>query len=126
MFDAHILFYAYNNLEDDDFGVGYLGNKQEWVERINRWNRNDNIDTEYTIEEWDELDCESDFRGCQLAEIEPDENGGYIVTYVDKNDEIVLHFDKSWKIVEDSLTQKVPSVPKWTARLKNTMKNKDN
>ena len=69
MFDAHILYYAYNNIDGDDFGVGYLNNKEQWVDRINSWNENDGNETRYTVEDWDELDCQLDFRGIELAEV---------------------------------------------------------
>ena len=121
MFDAHILYYAYNNIDGDDFGVGYLNNKEQWVDRVNSWNENDGNKTRYTIEDWDDLDCQLDFRGIELAEVEP--NGdNYLVTWFDKDNENCLEIDPKGEIVWQNNSTKSLSIPRWVKRLKNTMK----
>ncbi len=121
MFDAHIQYYAYNNVDDDDFGVGYLGNKKDWVERINRWNRNDGRDETVVVEEWDDLDCKLDFRGIQLAEIEP--NGdGVLVTWATKNRSYTISVAKNGDVAWVQNPNNAPSVPRWVNRMKTMLR----
>lgn len=131
MFDAHIQYYAYNNTKHDDFGVGYIGNKEFWVGIINRWNRNDNLATKkVTLEDWDELDCETDFRGCQLAEITPDEDGYTVYVVYGEGAEATdetYRISKDYKIIFDENLKdangKSPSVPRWVSKLKNQLRD---
>lgn len=119
MFDAHIQYYAYDNTEEDDFGVGYLGNKEFWVHLINSWSRNANITKRWKVEQWDDIDQDF-FSGCILAEIEPD-GKDYIVTWVDKTKDYVVRISGNSLTWEPSST-KLASIPRWINRLKNQLK----
>lgn len=133
MFDAHILYYAYNNTEGDEFGVGYLGNKEFWVHLINGWNRNDNNKHRVKVEDWDELEPLSDLRGCELAEVEPDDDG-YLITWIANpqspapnmvEEQIRVNSDWSMEWVhglKSVETGKAPSIPRWANRLKNQLR----
>lgn len=121
MFDAHILYYAYDNVQGDDFGVGYLGNKEFWVHVMNGWQRNDGIKHRYTIEEWDDLDCEYDFRGCILAEIVPDD-GNYIVSWSDGSHDFSVIIDSKWNISWEDSINGGKRIPAWVNKLKSQIK----
>lgn len=125
MFDAHIQYYAYNNKESDDFGVGYIGNKEEWIGRINRWNKNDKLATRVTAEDWDDLDCSTDLRGIQLAEVEPVDDS-YKVSWDDGDNENSMIIDKNGAISWDNNPQNISSVPRWVTRLKNQLRDNEN
>ena len=115
-------YYAYNNIDDDDFGVGWIGTKKDWVERVNRFNRNDGMSSSATVKGWDELDCKKDFRGIELAVVEPDGLGSYIVRWSDKKGDKTAIIDNSWKIAWASNKDQTATVPRWINRLKNTLK----
>lgn len=116
MFDAHIQYFCYNNLEGDDFEVGHLGNKESWVHLMNTWNRNDNIKTRYTVEEWDELTSD-DLRGCVLAEVVPDDQD-FVVTWYDELTESSAIIKRDGKIIRENSDLQTTSVPHWLSRLK--------
>jgi hypothetical protein len=124
-FDAHIQYFSYNNVQGDDFAVGYLDNKDGWVERINRWQANDGFDTRFTIQEWDELE-QDDFRGLELAEVEPDENGGFNVAWTDGKADYSLNIDSKSEISFIGENEKPASVPRWFKKLAKTIKNQQN
>lgn len=121
-FDAHIQYFAYNNLEGDDFAVGYLSTKEDWIERVNAWNRNDGAENRYSAEDWEELDQEQDLRGVCLAEVEPVDAGWFVTWVNDNGDENVVEithkYEVSWKINPN----KSDSIPQWLKRLKNTIR----
>jgi len=121
MFDAHIQYYSYNNLQGDDFGVGYLGNKEFWVHLMNGWNRNDDRKDRYHVADWDEFDCELDLRGCILAEVEP-EDQEYLVTWLDNLGEYAVRIKQDGKLVWENEPEKVSSIPRWVNRLKNQLR----
>lgn len=121
MFDAHILYYSYNNAEGDDFCIGLFGNKQFWVDIMNRWNRNDGIKNKYTLEDWDDLDVKTDLRGCQLAEIEPDDKD-ILVRWVERGQENVMRITPKNVITWENNPQNKTSVPRWISRLKSVMR----
>tara|TARA_B100001250_G_C19462466_1_gene640838 strand:+ start:88 stop:477 length:390 start_codon:yes stop_codon:yes gene_type:complete len=121
MFEAHIQYYAYNNIDDDDFGVGYLGNKQDWVERINRWNWNDGFDERFTVEDWDDLDCQHDFRGCELAEIEPDSDA-MLVTWQKSNHSFVIKIEKNGDMKWLENPRSLTTFPRWINRMKTMLR----
>lgn len=120
MFDSHIRFFAYDNVEGDDFGVGYLGNKEWWVSIINRWNLNDGNELQYTPEEWEDLSID-DFRGLKIAEVVPD-GDGYLVTWTDGTNDNVIEIDKNSKYNWVENNTQSTSVPRWVSRLKNMIK----
>lgn len=123
MFDAHLLYFAYNNIEGDEFGVGMIGNKEDWVRRINRWAVEDGNVGAFTVEDWDDLDFQNDFRGVELAEVEPVDVGWLVTWLNDRGDENVVEithkFAISWKINPN----KSDSIPQWLKRLKNTLRD---
>lgn len=123
MFDANIQLYAYNNTEGDDFGVGYLGNKEFWVGLVNRWNKEDGKKARYTAETFDSIDAD-DFRGCVLAEVEPDHEG-YVVTWYSGDTEYIIDIKGSEFVWEQNDSGSV-SVPQWVRRLKNQLREQDN
>lgn len=120
MFDAHLQYFAYNNLDGDDFGVGYIGNKEDWIRRVNSWQANDGFDTRFTQEDFDDLDV-YDLRGILLAEVEPVDTGWFVTWATEKGDnvaEISKDYQISWKI--NNL--KSDTIPHWLKRLKNTLR----
>lgn len=121
MFDAHILYYSYGNVEGDDFCIGLFGNKAFWVDMMNRWNRNDGIKTVYAAEDWEELDCGTDLRGCQLAEIERDHED-ILVSWADNGEENSMRISAKNAITWENNPQNKTSVPRWVSRLKATMR----
>lgn len=125
VFEAHILYYAYDNVDGDDFGVGYIGNLEDWVERVNRWGRQDGTRHDFTVESWDEVTTDN-LRGCLLAEAEPD-GEDYIVSineavYRIKSDNTVENTPQLF----DTKTGKPVPVPRWVTRLKNAIKEHKN
>lgn len=125
MFDGHIQYYAYNNLEGDDFGVGYLGNKEFWVGMVNRWAKEDGKQIKYTNEMFDEIRTE-DFRGCLLAEVEYDNLGTYNVVWFDDDNENAIQINGKWEILWTNNPQSISSIPRWATRLKNILKEQEN
>jgi len=120
MFDAHILYYSYGNIEGDDFCIGLFGNKAFWADIVNRWNRNDGIKSSYTVESFDELDCEGELRGCQLAEIERDDKD-ILVRWDDRGEENAMRITSKNVITWENNPQNKTSVPRWISRLKSVM-----
>lgn len=123
MFDAHIQYYAYNNLEGDDFGVGYLGNKEDWVRRVNAWGRNEGSKQNWTAEEWEDIDTEA-FMGVQLAEVEPDQ-ADLLVTWCEKSQDNVVRITKKHEVIWEENATKSPLVPRWVNRLQKMIKEKN-
>jgi len=120
MFDANILYYAYDNLDGDDFGVGYLSNKEAWIERVNSWGRNNGTRSDFTIDDFEELDA-TDLQGVLLAEVEPIDSD-HLVTWVVGEDEFSVQIDKKGDIIWKNNSTKTTSVPRWLSRLKRTLK----
>ena len=121
MFEAHIMYYSYNNTQGDEFAVGYLNNKEDWIERINRWQSNDGFTTRFTAEQFEELEID-DLRGCELAEVEPNENGGHIVRWSDGKADYSLNLDKKGEVSFIGEDEKPTSVPRWIKRLAKALK----
>ncbi len=121
MFDAHILYYSYDNIEGDEYCIGLFGNKQFWINLINRWEISDGKKIKHTIEEWDELDTRKEFRGCQLAELEPD-GKDYLVRWVEQDKENEMRISPKTGITWENNPQNKTSVPRWITRLKTAMK----
>lgn len=122
MFEAHIKYYAYNNIEGDDFGVGRLGNKEFWVRQMNAWNESDGRKDRFLVENWDEFDVDQDMRGCQLAEVAPDD-GDNLVTWSDKNKDNTVRISKKGEITWEENQSKLVTVPRWVNRLKTTLRS---
>lgn len=122
MFDAHIEYFCYNNVEGDEFQVGHLGNKDNWVSLMNGWNRNDGRKQKYTIEDWDDLDQDEDLRGCQLAEVIADEKD-YVVSWATEEGINVIRISHKNGIVWEENNTGADSVPRWVNRLKNTIRD---
>jgi hypothetical protein len=108
-------------MEGDDFCIGLFGNKEFWVDIMNRWNRNDGIKEKYTVEDWDELDVKKDLRGCELAELEPD-GKDTLVRWIEKDEENVMRISPKTGITWEENPQEKTSVPRWITRLKTAMK----
>jgi len=121
MFVSHIQYYAYDNTEGDEFGVGYLGSKEYWIQLINHWNRNDGIKTRYTAEQWEDV-LPDHYRGCVLAEVEPSSED-YLVTWTNKGKDYVVRIGSNNKLTWDSNETKLPSIPRWINRLKNQLRD---
>lgn len=113
-------YYAYDNIEGDDFGVGYAGNKEDWIRRINQWNRNEKVNQVRTVDEWEELTIK-DFRGMQIAEV-VSENGDRIVTWAKDNKESSVKINKKDEVSWLENNTRSTSVPRWMNRLKKTVK----
>jgi hypothetical protein len=124
MFDSNILYYSYNNVEGDDFAVGYLGNKEYWVHLMNSWNRNDGRKDRYHPEDFDEFDTIFDLRGCVLAEIVPDHED-YVIFWANDTEEYEIRMDKDGKFSWES-GDTLPAVPRWVSSLKNRLKDRYN
>ena len=124
-FDAQIKYFSYTNEQGDDFAVGYLDNKEGWIERINRWQANDGFAHRFTTEDFEELESD-DLRGAVLAVVEP-VDAGWFVTWVDDKEneqmvEISHKYEISWKINNN----KSDAIPQWLKRLKNTIREQKN
>lgn len=119
-FDANILYYAYHNEDGDDFGVGYLSNKKQWIERVNSWQENDGFETRFAVEDFEELEHD-DLRGISLAVVEP-MGKEYLITWVVGDDENCLRISEDWDISWHNNAQKLKSIPQWSKRLKNLLK----
>lgn len=124
MFDAHIRYYAYDNLEGDEFGVGYLGNKEWWIDIINRWNKNEGDKNVFTIEDWDELDVTHDFRGIQIAEVVPD-GDDLIVTYSKNDVDDSVRINKKHEVSWEENNTGSTIIPRWISRLKTTIRESE-
>jgi hypothetical protein len=122
MFDANIQYYCYKNEADDDFGVGYLGNKEFWTDLINIWQRNDGNKHRYIVEEFEELSPIADMRGCLLAEIVPD-GKDFVVSWVDEDNEFSLKIKHGNETVWENNPKENVSIPRWINRLKNQLRN---
>jgi hypothetical protein len=123
-FDNHILYYSYGNVQGDDFCIGLFGNKEFWSDIVNRWNRNDGIKTKFTAEDFEDFTCEDELRGCQLAELEP-EDKDYLVRWFEKDEENVMRISPKTGITWEENPQEKTSVPRWITRLKTAMKEND-
>lgn len=121
MFDAHILFYCYDNEQGDEFAVGTIGNKEDWCYRMNTWNRNDGVNHKYTVEEWDELEINSDLRGSVLAEVIPEDNE-YVVNWVGEDNENSVRIKADKTIVWETNNTGKDSIPRWVNSLKKRLK----
>lgn len=121
MFEAHIKYFSYNNTQGDEFAVGYLDNKEDWIERINRWQSNDGFETRFTAEQFDELE-QDDLRGLELAEVEPDEKGGHIVRWADGDKDFSLSINKKRETSWIENNTKNTTVPRWVSRLIKNLK----
>ncbi len=121
---SNILYYSYGNVEGDDYCIGLFGDKQSWINRINGWKVQDGLKVKHTVEEWGELDLNTDFRGCQLAELGPDDKD-YLVRWVEKDEENVMRISLKTGITWEENPQQKTSVPKWVSRLKSAMKDND-
>lgn len=121
MFDAHIQYYSYGNIEGDDYMIGLFGNKEFWIDLINRWKLQDGNKDKYTLEDWDELECATDFRGIQLAAIEPD-GKDILVHWADGDDENTMRISDKNVITWENNPQNKTSTPRWITRLKNAMR----
>jgi hypothetical protein len=124
VFDTNILYYAYDNTDGDDFGVGYLDNKQTWVERVNTWGRQDGARHDFKLDDFHELDY-GNLRGCKLAEVVPDEQTFLVTWLVDKN-ENSIRIDHKGDFIWENNPSKSSSIPKWVHRLKRTIKEHKN
>ncbi len=120
MFDAHILYYSYGNIEGDDFCIGLFGNKDFWVGMVNRWNQNENIKAKHTVKDWDDLDL----RGCQLAKIEPDDKD-ILVRWSDRNEENAMRITNKNVITWENNPHNKTTTPRWISRLKSVMREND-
>lgn len=119
-FDAHIRYYAYNNTDGDEFGVGMLGSKEDWVGRINRWAQEDGNEGEFNVQDWEELDFQNDFRGVLLAEVEPIDKD-YLVTWVAYEDEFAVRITQKGDFIWEQNPKKLTTIPRWLKRCKTTL-----
>lgn len=124
MFETNILYYAYDNEDGDDFGVGYLDNKEAWVSRVNSWGRQDGARHDFTAESWDKVH-QTNLRGCELAKVTPD-NDGYLVTWADGDSENSMRINKKSEVSWVTNPKKVASVPRWVTRLKSAIREHKN
>lgn len=118
-FDAHIRYYAYNNVDGDEFGVGMIGSKADWVERVNRWAQEDGKQGDFTVEDFEDLEL-SDLRGIQLSEIEPIDKD-FLATWVVGDDEFSVRITQKSEFLWQQNPKKLASVPRWLKRLKTTL-----
>jgi hypothetical protein len=129
MSDTNIQYYCYNNKQGDDFGVGYIGNKEFWVGIINRWNKNERsfpgFKGKITSGNWEELKCNTDFRGCELAKIVPSEEGSvkYKIYWNDGRAENSAVVAKDGTVSWENNPQNNPSVPRWISNLKKQLRS---
>lgn len=120
MFDANIMFYAYDNAEGDDFGVGYLGNKQWWTDIVNRWGKQDGKRHDFKLDDFHDIPADS-LRSCQLAEVVRDEQTFLVTWFIGQARNSVRMNHKGEFSWENNPT-KNPSVPRWINRLKRAIK----
>lgn len=119
-FDANYKYYAYDNYEGDDFGVGYLSTKAEWIDRINTWQANDGFDHRFTVEDFEELELD-DLRGILLADVEPIDKD-YLVTWAVYDDEFSILITAKNEFIWQQNPKKSDAIPQWLKRLKNTVR----
>lgn len=123
-FDAHIKYFSYNNVEGDDFAVGYLSTKQEWIDRINQWQSNDGFATRFTVEDFEELEID-DLRGVMLAVVEPI-GDDHLVSWFDNEDESSIIITAKNEFVWEQNQRNSTAIPQWLKRLKNTIREQKN
>jgi len=117
------MYFAYDNLEGDEFGVGYLSTKTDWVDRTNSWGRQDGNRHDFTEKSWDSI-YPTNLRGCVLAKVESD-NSAFLVTWKADNKENTVRISNKGEFSWENNSAKSSSIPRWMNRLKKAIKEKN-